>query len=82
MAAPNRPVSELSRADWVAATLPRFPSPGSSRTPQDDPLLSRQDLVDLLDRDDDQSSPEPASPDRERIRALGVAAEAKLLDDA
>jgi hypothetical protein len=66
----------------VAAPLPRFPSPGSSRTPQDDPLLSWQDLVDLLDRDDDQSSPEPASPDRERIRALGVAAEAELLDDA
>jgi len=49
--------------------------------PQDDPLLSRQDLVDLFDRDDDQSSPEPASPDREPIGALGVAAEAKLLDN-
>jgi len=82
MAAPNRPVSELSRADWAAATLAPFPPPGSSRAPQDDPLLSRQNLVDLLDRDDDQSSPEPASADRERIRPLGVAAEAELLDDA
>jgi hypothetical protein len=53
----------------------------SSRAPEDDPLLSRQNLVDVLDRDDDQSSPEPASSDRERIRAFGICAEAKLLDD-
>jgi hypothetical protein len=53
----------------------------SSRAAEDDPLVPRQNLVDLLDRDDDQSSPEPAYSDSERIRAFGVSAEAKLLDD-
>ena len=76
-------VGEMQRAPQsVAKAIEKIRRRGGRHALEDDELLLGSNLLDLLDRDHDQLTPEPSAPHLEHVGSIDPGHEPHALDEA